>query len=55
VYLLAFEDREAADRAWAAFGQDLAWLSALAGSGRDGPLATIESMFLTPTKYSPLS
>jgi hypothetical protein len=55
VYLLAFEDRAAAGRAWAAFEQDPAWRSALAESEHDGPLATIDSVYMTPTQYSALS
>lgn len=58
VYLLAFNDRDAAEAAWTAFRADPAWIAAKAESERDnqGSLTTsIESVFLAPTDYSPLA
>lgn len=56
VYLLAFDDRDAADAAWDAFRADPVWIAARADSERDGPLtSSIESVYLHPTDYSPLS
>ena len=55
VYLLVFDDRAAADKAWSAFGSDPAWAEAKAASEIDGPLtAAIESVFLTAADFSPL-
>jgi hypothetical protein len=55
VYLLVFDDRAAADKAWSAFGSDPAWVGAKAASETDGPLtAAIESVFLTAADFSPL-
>jgi hypothetical protein len=56
VYMLAFDDREAADKAWSTFRVDPAWLEARTKSEVHGPLVTgFESVFLAPTDYSPLS
>ena len=56
VYLLAFDDRAAADRAWEAFRDDPAWLAAKAASEADGPLAEfIESVTMVATDSSPIA
>jgi NIPSNAP len=56
VYMLAFDDRQAADRAWAAFRVDPAWAEAKAKTEQDGPLTVaIDSVFLTALDFSPLS
>src|SRR5665213_2424100 len=56
VYLLAFDDRGAADRAWSTFRHDPAWAELKANTEQGGPLSTsIESVYLTATDYSPLS
>ena len=56
VYILAFQDSEAREQAWAAFRADPDWLKARADSEADGPLViSLESVFLDPTSYSPLS
>jgi hypothetical protein len=53
LYLLAHPSREAADRAWQAFRDDLEWKTAKEESERDGTLVTkIETQFLEPTDYS---
>jgi hypothetical protein len=55
VYLLSYDDREAGTRQWAAFQADPRWQQAKAKSEENGPLvASIESVFLEPTDYSPL-
>ncbi|MCU1528672.1 MAG: family containing protein [Frondihabitans sp.] len=55
VYLLAFDSRAAAETAWASFQADPEWLSVRAASMENGPIvASIESVFLSPTDYSPL-
>jgi hypothetical protein len=56
VYILAFQDSEAREQAWEAFRADPDWLKARADSEADGPLViSLESVFLDPTSYSPLS
>jgi NIPSNAP len=57
VYLLAFPDRDAARKSWAAFGADSEWQRAKADSEKDGVLVNrenVKSVFLDPTDYSPL-
>ncbi len=55
VYLCAYADRAAAERAWAAFREDPEWQRARAESEREGSLTTsVESLFMEPTDYSPL-
>ena len=56
VYLLAFQDSEAREQSWEAFRTDPDWLKARADSEVDGPLLiSLESVFLDPTSYSPMS
>jgi hypothetical protein len=55
VYVLAFDDRAAADKAWTAFRDDPDWVKARADSEQDGRLtASVESVFMTATDYSPV-
>jgi hypothetical protein len=55
VYLLAYPDREHADRSWEAFRTDPDWIAAKAASEVDGPLVDhLESIYLEPTAESPL-
>lgn len=55
VYLLAHPSREKAARSWAAFGADPEWRRVQAASEADGKVVErVESVFLTPTDYSPL-
>ena len=55
VYILAFPSREAAAKSWKAFQEDPDWKAAKAASEKDGKLVEkVESIFLSPTEYSPL-
>jgi hypothetical protein len=55
VYVLAHPSRPAAEAAWKAFREDPEWVAAKADSERDGSLTShVESVFMTPTGYSPL-
>jgi hypothetical protein len=52
VYLLSHESREAAAKSWDGFRNDPDWKKL---SAETGPLASkVESVFLTPTDYSPM-
>ena len=54
-YLLAFEDANHRDRAWAAFMADPAWIKAKAESEANGVLvAEVANRMLAPTPFSPL-
>jgi len=55
VYLLAFPSKQAADASWKAFRDDPDWQKVRKESEKDGKLVDkVESVFLTPTDYSPL-
>jgi hypothetical protein len=56
IYLLAFPSKEAADKSWQAFRDDPEWKKARDESEKDGKLLSKppESVYLTPTDYSPL-
>lgn len=56
IYLLAFPGRDAAKASWKGFIDDPEWQAVYKASQPDGvPLAgKVESLFLTPTDYSPL-
>ena len=55
VYILAFPDQEALERAWEAFRSDPEWQAGKAASEVDGVLAAkLTSTVLEPTAYSPL-
>lgn len=55
VYLCAFPDRAAFERAWAGFRADPEWIRARDESEREGRLAVkVTSRLLTPTDYSPM-
>jgi hypothetical protein len=54
IYVLAFPDHAARDKAFKSFGADPAWQKAYKDSEKDGKLVTkIENVFLTATDYSP--
>jgi NIPSNAP len=55
IYILAFPSREAAAKSWKAFGDDPEWRAVRKASEKNGKLVTkVESVYLTPTDYSPL-
>jgi len=54
IYLLAYPDREAAKKSWKEFGADPEWQAAQKASEVNGKLVSkVESVYLTPTDYSP--
>ena len=54
IYVLAFPDRDAREKAFKSFGADPDWQKAFKDSEKDGKLVTrIENLFLTATDYSP--
>jgi hypothetical protein len=55
VYILEHPSREEATKNWAAFRADPEWVKAKAESEAAGPIVTkTESVFMTPTDYSPI-
>jgi hypothetical protein len=55
IYILSFPSREAADKSWQAFRDDPDWKAAKAASEKDGVLVEkVDSVFMTPTDYSPI-
>jgi NIPSNAP len=55
IYLLAHSSREAAKASWSAFVNDPEWKKVSSESQVNGPIVSkVESVFLTPTDYSPL-
>lgn len=54
VYLLAYPSQEAREQSWTAFRNDPDWQKARDESEKDGKLVEkVESLFLSPTDYSP--
>jgi hypothetical protein len=55
IYVLAFPNKDAADKSWKEFVEDPDWIKAKADSEKDGALTTkIERVFMNPTDYSPI-
>ena len=55
IYILAFPNREAANKSWNDFRADSEWKTVQKASETNGKLVTkVESVFLNPTDYSPL-
>lgn len=55
IYILAHDSRDAAKASFAAFGKDPEWQKARAASEENGKLvAKVESVFVSPTDYSPM-
>lgn len=55
VYILAYPNKEARDKAWKGFINDPEWKAAFQASRVNGPLVKkVESKFMTPTDYSPI-
>jgi hypothetical protein len=56
VYILAYEDLAARQKAWAAFGADPEWVAARNASEVDGPIVHhVENRIMNPTNFSPLA
>ena len=55
IYILAYPNMEARQKAWQGFRDDPEWKAAFAASRANGPLVMkVESKFMTPTDYSPI-
>jgi hypothetical protein len=55
IYILAHKSRDAAKESWAAFRNDPEWKKVAGESEANGKIvAKVESVFLTPTDYSPI-
>ncbi|MGP8198644.1 MAG: NIPSNAP family protein [Limisphaerales bacterium] len=56
VYILAFPSHAARDKAWREFTDDIEWQAVKAETEKNGPLLVgrPESVFMTPTDYSPI-
>ncbi|HEV3238326.1 MAG TPA: NIPSNAP family protein [Gemmataceae bacterium] len=55
IYILAFPDRDAREKAFKSFGADPDWQKAYKDSEKDGKLVTkVENVFLAATDYSPV-
>lgn len=56
IYVLEYENRDAASAGWKAFASDPEWKAARAESEKDGRLLSTrpESVYMTPTDYSPV-
>jgi hypothetical protein len=55
VYILAYPSNEAAEKSWKAFREDPVWIKAKEDSEKSGPIVKkVESVFLSPTDYSPI-
>ena len=55
IYIVAFEDEGARERAWAGFRSDPEWQRIKAESEANGPLISkVFNTLLTPTDYSPM-
>jgi hypothetical protein len=55
VYILAYPSMAAREASWKAFREDPNWLKARDESEKDGKIVEkVESVFLSPTDYSPI-
>lgn len=55
VYLLAYPNREAAKASWDKFRSDPEWKKVASETQANGPIvANVQSVFMTPTDYSPM-
>jgi hypothetical protein len=55
IYVLAHKSREAAKESWAAFQKDPEWRKVAQDSQVNGKIvASVQSIFLDPTDYSPM-
>jgi hypothetical protein len=55
IYVLAYPNKEAADKSWKAFREDPEWIKAKDESEKSGKLVDkVESVYMNPTDYSPM-
>ena len=55
IYVLSYPSREAAKASWDAFRNDPEWKKVAAETQANGPIvANVQSVFMTPTDYSPM-
>lgn len=55
IYVLSYESREAAKKAWQDFRNDPNWKAAQKASEADGKIVEkVESVYMSPTDYSPV-
>jgi hypothetical protein len=55
IYLIAHKSRDAAKQSWSAFQKDPEWQKVAADSQVNGKIvASVQSIFLDPTDYSPM-
>jgi len=55
VYILAYPSRDAREKSWKDFNNDPEWKAAKSKSEEGGTLVTkVDSVFMTPTDYSPI-
>ena len=55
IYVLEHPSRDEAKKHWAEFSADPEWQKVSAESQKDGRIVTkVESVFMTPTDYSPM-
>jgi hypothetical protein len=55
IYVLAFPNKQAADKSWKAFREDPDWKRVREESEKDGKLVDkVESVYMNPTDYSPM-
>jgi hypothetical protein len=55
IYILAYPSLEAREKSWKEFQADPDWIKAKADSEKDAPIvAKVDSVFMTPTDYSPM-
>ena len=55
IYVMAYPSREAAKASWDAFRADPDWQKVVKETQANGPIvANVQSVFMTPTDYSPM-
>jgi len=55
IYILAYPSKDAREKSWKEFQADPDWIKAKAESEKDAPIvAKVDSVYMTPTDYSPI-
>jgi hypothetical protein len=55
IYILAYPSADAREKSWKAFSADPEWKNVVAESQKNGKLvAKVESVYMTPTDFSPI-